>query len=249
MRSTGRCESSRPRGPAVVVDLEPPNRDVAAPEQRSRRRVLRALPRAAGFLAFAGIAALLIYGVAARSPDTTIDDSLAHNRPIRAPSYRLAVLRHGSLGARLERTVAPALADGWVSPRELRGTPYVLNIWASWCVPCREEAPRLAREWRRQRPHGVLFAGLDMQDVPEDARDFMDEFGIDYLNIRDPTNNTSRRYGATGLPETYFISARGDVVGHVIGVVTATQLQAGIAAAVSRRPEAARRGGEQRLPR
>jgi cytochrome c biogenesis protein CcmG, thiol:disulfide interchange protein DsbE len=214
-----------------------------------RFRALRFLAPALGLLAAAGLVGLLIYGVIARSPDTRIDDSLARNQPIPAPSYRLAVLRRGTLGPRLERRVGPALADGRVSPSELRGTPYVLNIWASWCVPCRDEAPELVREWRRMRPRGVLFVGLDMQDTAEDARRFMDHYGIDYLTIKDPTNDTSHRYGATGVPETFFISARGDIVNHVIGVVTPAQLRGGIDAAVSGRPEAARQGGEQRPAR
>jgi cytochrome c biogenesis protein CcmG/thiol:disulfide interchange protein DsbE len=189
---------------------------------------------------------LLAYGVIARAPDTSIDDSLAHNQAVAAPPYRLAVLRHGSLGPGLERKLAPALADGHVSPTELRGTPYVLNIWASWCVPCRDEAPELVREWRRTRPRGVLFVGLDMQDAPADARDFLDRFGIDYLNIRDPTNETSHRYSATGVPETFFVSAHGDIVSHIIGVVTPAQLREGVTAAVAGRPAAARQGGARR---
>lgn len=232
------------------VDHRPVAQEGAGAERPRRiSRVLGFVARAVGLGAAAGLIALLAYGVMARNPDTTIDDSLARNQPVPAPSFRLAVLRRGSLGTRLERRVAPALADGWVSPSELRGTPFVLNIWASWCVPCRDEAPELVRGWRRARPHGVLFVGLDMQDTPEDARDFMNHFGIDYLNIRDRSNATSRRYGATGIPETYFVSARGAIVNHVVGVITPTQLRAGVKAAVAGRPEAARRGGEQRPTR
>jgi cytochrome c biogenesis protein CcmG, thiol:disulfide interchange protein DsbE len=214
-----------------------------------RFRPLRFLVRALGLAAAAGLVALLAYGVIARNPDTTIDDSLARNEPIAAPAYHLSVLRHGKLGARLERALAPALADGRVASAELRGTPYVLNLWASWCVPCRAEAPVLVREWHRARSRGVLFVGIDMQDTDEDAGSFMDHFGVDYLNLREPTNKTLRRYGATGIPETWFVSARGEIVNHVIGVVTSAQLRAGIAAAVAGRPQAPRQGGDQRPPR
>jgi cytochrome c biogenesis protein CcmG, thiol:disulfide interchange protein DsbE len=215
----------------------------------ARLRPLRFLAPAVGLAAAAALVALLAYGVIARNPDTTIDDSLARNEPIAAPSYRLAVLRRGNLGAGLQRKLSPALADGRVEDSELRGTPYVLNLWASWCVPCRTEAPVLVRDWHRARSRGVLFVGIDMQDADEDAGVFMDHFGVDYLNLRDPTNGTLRRFGATGIPETWFISARGEIVNHVIGVVTPAQLRAGIAAAVTGRPEAARQGGEQRPPR
>jgi len=237
----------------VNADTPQPGENARHTDDRPRaaRRIhpLRLAVYLLGLVAVAAFIGLLAYGVTAQAPDTTVDDSLARGRPVPAPSYRLKVLRAGSLGPRLERKLAPALADGWVSPSELRGTPYVLNVWASWCVPCREEAPELVREWRRQRPRGVLFVGLNMQDATEDARAFMDGFGIDYLNIRDPTNKIPRRYGATGVPETYFVTARGDIVNHVIGVVTPAQLRAGIAAAVSGRPGAARQGGDRRPTR
>jgi len=221
-------------------------REDAETRPAGRRRFV--IPGLSAVIAL-GLVSLLVYGLIARAPDTRIDDSLARNTAVAAPSYRLAMLRHGSLGPVLERRVGPALADGFVSPAELVGTPYVLNFWASWCVPCRIEAPRLAQAWKRARPRGVLFVGLDMQDVGEDARRFMDRFGVDYLNIRDPTAATSRRYGATGIPETFFISSRGQIVNHVIGAISPQQLDVGIAAAVAGRPQAARLGGDQRPTR
>jgi cytochrome c biogenesis protein CcmG/thiol:disulfide interchange protein DsbE len=142
------------------------------------------------------------------------------------------------------------LEDGAVASEELRGRPYVLNFWASWCVPCREEAPFLQETWRRARERGdVLLVGLNMQDLTEDARDFLRDFDIDYLNIRDPANEVARRFGVTGVPETFFISAEGDVVGHVIGVVSAEQLRAGMRAALGGRPTPTREGGGRRPTR
>ena len=225
-------------GPAPEPELPP--------RPASRGRLV--IPVLSGVVAVALIA-LLGFGLVSRAPDTRIDDSLARNTAVSAPGYRLAVLRRGRLGALLERRVGPALADGFVSPAELVGTSYVLNIWASWCVPCRSEAPELVRAWKHSRPKGVLFVGLDMQDATEDAGRFLEAFGIDYLNIRDPTNDTSRRYGATGIPETFFISARGEIVNHVIGAITPAQLQTGIMAAVAGRPRAASLGGDQRSTR
>lgn len=74
-------------------------------------------------------------------------------------------------------------------------------------------------------------------------------FHLDYPDVRDPTNATSRKWGATGIPETYFVSANGKVVGHIIGTVTAHQLDDGVAAALSGRPRGADQGGEQRPTR
>ena len=234
------AEGSSPQG-------SPPT--APAPKGAGRRGPFRFAAMVVSVATAAGLVALLAYGLIARSPNTNIDDHLARNEAAPAPGFELALLRRGSLGPRLEPRLAPAIADGRVSSRELRGMPVVLNIWASWCDPCREEAPRLEQGWRAARPQGVLFVGLDMQDVTEDARRFMDHFGIDYLNIRDPGNDVARRYGATGIPETYFLSARGDVVDHVIGVVDTAQLRNGIAAAVAGRPQAASQGGARRSTR
>ena len=82
----------------------------------------------------------------------------------------------------------------------------------------------LERGWREAGPNGVQFVGLDMQDVRGDARAFLRAFRITYLNIREGDNATARRYGVTGLPETFFISSRGKIVSHVVGAITAKQL-------------------------
>ena len=102
--------------------------------------------------------------------------------------------------------------------------PVVLNMWASWCSPCREEAGRLERGWRAAGPRGVLFLGLDIQDLRGDARPSSREYGATYPSVRDPGRDVANDYGATGIPETYFIDRQGRVVAHVIGVVSTRQL-------------------------
>jgi cytochrome c biogenesis protein CcmG/thiol:disulfide interchange protein DsbE len=193
--------------------------------------------------------ALLAYGLSTNAPDDSIDQRLADDRSATAPGFSLEVLEEGRLPRSLRSKVGPAFRDGKLALDELRGTPVVLNFWASWCDPCQEEAPRLNRGWERWGKDGVLFIGLDMQDIRSDARDFLREFGVTYPTIRDPGKHVSRRYGATGIPETYFISAGGRVVGHVVGVVSAEQLEAGIAAARAGRPAGAQKGGARRPTR
>ena len=214
-----------------------------------RRRALLRPGRLLALLCVGLFIALLAYGLVAQAPDTGIDDALARSEPAPAPGFALAVLKGGSLGPVLEPKVSLASADGQVALEEVRGVPLVVNFWASWCVPCREEAPRLERAWRAARGRGVLFVGINMQDLTEDARDFMREFRVSYLNIRDPTNRVARDWEVTGLPETFFVSRRGEVVGHVIGVVSAEQLREGITAARSGRPARARSGGARRSTR
>ncbi len=216
---------------------------------RERRNPLRLAMRALAALSALAFIALLAYGLAARAPDTTIDDALARAQATSAPGFKLDVLQRGRQPAGLEPVVDRAAADGRVALSELRGTPVVLNFWASWCEPCRVEAPVLERGWVRARREGVVFLGLNMQDVTSDARDFMSEFDVSYLNVRERGKETARSYGTTGLPETYFISARGEVVAHVIGAIDRAQLSAGVAAARSGRPAAPSQGGQRQETR
>jgi cytochrome c biogenesis protein CcmG/thiol:disulfide interchange protein DsbE len=215
---------------------------------RAKRRtplrwVLRALAVSVPLL----LVALLIYGVTAQSPNAGIDDALSRGQTTIAPAFRLEKRQGGSLGPLLQPRLAAVFAHPTVALGELRGTPVVLNFWASWCVPCQEEASTLEKAWRQQaRPRGVLFLGLDMQDVTGDARGFMRHYAIDYPNIRDPNHDVARSYGVTGVPETFFIGSGGQIVGHVIGSSSPAQLTAGIAAALAGQVQHARRGGEQR---
>jgi cytochrome c biogenesis protein CcmG/thiol:disulfide interchange protein DsbE len=210
---------------------------------------LRRLPRLLLFAAAALFLALLAYGLTTTGRDDAIDQRLADGRSAPAPGFSLEVLERGSLPTRLGSRLAPALRDGKLGLKELRGTPFVLNFWASWCSPCREEAPLLEKGWQRSGRRGVLFVGLDMQDVRDDARGFIRKQKTTYLAIRDSGKDTAKHYGATGIPETYFVSARGQVVAHVIGVVSRAQLDSGIAAAVAGRPLGKEQGGDRRKPR
>ena len=207
----------------------------------TRSPARRAL-RIAGVLAAAAFVALLAYGLTSKATNSTIDDALSRGETVPAPGFTLAALADGrDAGAAWSK----AAADGDVSLSELRGTPLVLNFWASWCDPCRGEAKVLERAYKQQ-DGDVLFLGLDTQDAREDARDFIAQFGLTFPHVRDPGNDTQRDWGVSGLPETYFIAADGRVVGHVIGTVAETQLADGIAAARSGRPAGADQGGEQR---
>lgn len=207
------------------------------------------IPRLLVLGALAALIGLLAFGLVRKAPDDSIDQSLAEGRSVAAPGFELALLQRGRLPTRLAREVAPALADGEVSLDELRGTPVVVNFWASWCVPCREEAPLLAESWRRYGPRAVLFVGLNMQDASEDAGRFMRQFDNQYLNVRDPTDATARDWGVTGIPETFFVTPAGEIVSHVIGVVSPEQMRAGVAAARTGNAVSPLSGGAQRPTR
>jgi cytochrome c biogenesis protein CcmG/thiol:disulfide interchange protein DsbE len=195
------------------------------------------------------LVALLAYGLTTSASDTRIDEALADGDSPPAPEFDLPVLDSGSLPDPLRTRLAGPLADGKLSLGELAGTPFVLNFWASWCDPCREEAPILEQGWRRLGPRGVLFLGLNMQDATGDAHAFLEEFELSYPSIRDQGSGTADKYGATGIPETYFVTANGDVVDHVIGVVSAEQLDEGARAAIEGRVGGTRQGGARRSQR
>ncbi|MGH2688670.1 MAG: TlpA family protein disulfide reductase, partial [Actinomycetota bacterium] len=103
----------------------------------------------------------------------------------------------------------PLLATpGTLTSAELRGSPVVVNVWASWCGPCREEAPVLEAAWRRYRGRGVRFLGVNVQDSQEDAQAFVREFGITFPSVRDTDLDLWRKLGVRGVPETFFLDHR-----------------------------------------
>ncbi len=95
----------------------------------------------------------------------------------------------------------------------------------------------------------MLFLGLNQQDVREEAYDFLRQFSISFPQVREKSKDTARAWGVTGMPETFFISSAGDVVGHVVGTISDEQMKAGVAAALSGRPSVPKTGGEVRPTR
>ncbi len=102
---------------------------------------------------------------------------------------------------------------------DFRGKVVFLNFWASWCPPCRAEARLLEQSWQRYKDQGVVFLGVDMQDTEEAARRFIQEFGITYMNGRDPNNRIAIDYGVYGIPETFFIDKDGRITYKHIGAL------------------------------
>jgi cytochrome c biogenesis protein CcmG/thiol:disulfide interchange protein DsbE len=141
-----------------------------------------------------GLFALLVWKM--WSQDEGAAPKLGRGETPRAPAFELD---------RLDR-------PGKLSLAAYRGRPVVLNFWASWCVPCKEEAPLLESVWRRYRDRGLVVVGVDINDLKGDARRFARENKMSYPLVYDGPGNTTTSYGLTGVPETFFVARDGRLV-------------------------------------
>jgi len=117
--------------------------------------------------------------------------------------------------------------SGSLTDEDFRGAPVVINFWASWCIPCREEARTLQRAWEEFEGRGVRFLGVNVQDTSDSARRFVEDFGITFPVVRDADQKLARDLGVYGLPQTFFIdhtwrlesSEAGEQVGEERGTI------------------------------
>lgn len=166
--------------------------------QRSRRRSAQLLVFLA---AVAVVLASLAYGGMARGPGPLHEGT--------APDFTLELFDGSQL-----------------SLSELRGQVVLLNFWASWCPPCRDEAPILEAAWQRYREQGITVVGVDYQDTEAPALAFIEEFGISYPNGPDPRSRIAKAYGVQGVPETFVITREGEIAKVFIGSPTEDELTA-----------------------
>jgi cytochrome c biogenesis protein CcmG, thiol:disulfide interchange protein DsbE len=143
----------------------------------------------------AALVGLLAYGIAAKGTDTTLDSALAKGQRPQAPTMELPRLG----------------APGRASLTDYRGKVVVLNIWASWCDPCRQELPLLQRTQEKIASRGGVVLGVDTQDVTSDALAFLRARKATFPSLRDRDRSYGHKLGVTGYPETLVIDRRGRV--------------------------------------
>ena len=134
-------------------------------------------------------------------------------------------------------------SEGELSLRELRGEVVVVNFWASWCIPCREEHPALVAAAERYEDDGVRFVGILYQDGRQQAIAFLDELGRGYDHLDDPNSTAAIEFGVFGLPETYVIDREGRIAAKITGATTFDRLTETIDDVLAGRPPGSVSGG------
>ena len=153
-----------------------------------------------GALMTFGFLSLLVWGLLNKEPITGLSGVTMVNR--QAPDFTLTTFEGAT-----------------ISLEELRGKPVVINFWASWCPPCRIEAPLIERTWRAYENRDLIFLGVNIQDREDDALNYIRQFDITYPNGPDPNGEIAIDYGVSGLPVTFFVSRNGEVVRRWVGAI------------------------------
>lgn len=156
--------------------------------------ITKSTPSKNRMLLFGGTALIVILflGILALAANQRMAGALASGAP---PDFELKTFERETI----------RLAD-------LHGKAVIVNFWASWCIPCRDEAPILQSTWLKYKDQGLVLIGVDYVDTDSEAKKFMQEFGITYPNGPDIGTRISQAYRITGVPESYFITREGKLL-------------------------------------
>ena len=157
------------------------------------------------FLAVLAVVGLLAYGLASKG-----SASISVGEPVP------------------DRTLPRLGGGGSADIADYRGRWVLVNVWASWCPPCRDEAPALERFYRRERGKGFTVLGIDSRDVSGDAIAFLRRYGITYPQLRDGSADLYDDLGMTGYPESFLVDPKGDIALVRPGPVTTEFLDASV---------------------
>ncbi len=120
---------------------------------------------------------------------------------------------------------------------DLRGQVILINFWASWCDPCKEEAAALEQAHQEYQERGVVFLGVNYVDTEPEALAYLDQFGITYPNGPDLGTEISQAFRMRGVPETYIVDRQGTLVSRKIGPYgSLSEIEAALEAAIAAAP-------------
>jgi len=185
----------------------------AVDETRGRRRrlAMALLP----VVVFAGLAVLFVIGLGQEDPSRV--PSVLIGKP--APEFDLPPLE----GLTRQGAPVPGFATSDLQGADLQGNVTLVNIWASWCGPCRDEHPHLMA---LSEVDGVRLVGINYKDEPANARRFLGALGLPYEAVGvDPEGRTFVDWGAYGVPETFIVDGDGIIRHKYIGPITAKALE------------------------
>ncbi len=138
---------------------------------------------------------LLVYGVLAVGESTTLDDAVKRGERPAAPTRALPRLG----------------GDGQGSIADYRGKPLLVNFWASWCDPCKDEAPEIEAAHKRLKRAGGTVLGVTVSDATADSQAFMRKYGLTFPSLRDVDGELAEDFGNTGVPETFLVDRQGRI--------------------------------------
>jgi cytochrome c biogenesis protein CcmG/thiol:disulfide interchange protein DsbE len=170
-------------------------------------------------LAGAAVIVLLVYGVTHQAASRTLDEAVAHEQLPSAPAAntRLPLLK----------------GSGKSSLASYRGKVVLLNFWASWCEPCKAEAPQLEQTQHQIEGHDGTVLGVTYLDASPDSLRFVQTQGLTYPSLRDTTGDFAHAYGTDQLPESFLVNRKGQIVAISRGQVTGAFLQKAVKLAQS----------------
>lgn len=164
-------------------------------------RAGRRVGQAVALVAVVALLGLLVWKIVRR--DDGLAGDLAKGKSPTVPTATYELLNTADRGKQ-------------VSIADFKGKAVLVNFWASWCVPCKEETPYLQRIYERYAPQGLVVIGIDNEDLRTDARRFLARYGVTYPAVYSKGASAAGRWGVTGYPETFFVDRQGRLVGERI---------------------------------
>jgi len=134
------------------------------------------------------------------------------------------------IGRKAPEFIADSINGKSVSLSNYPGSPIILNFWASWCPPCRDETPHFEKIWRLYKEKDVVVIGINVQDDMDSANEYINEFDVTFINGMDNNGRIMVDYGVTGLPVTFFLDREGVIIGRWVGSIGLSSLESRVEA-------------------